>query len=90
MAINLCGAPALTLKEFKEYEQDLIAGAILEVSVPRCQYDDTRLVYIGANRWFLKPELGVSKALGRWILKLSTAATLYTDNDDFSGGNTRI
>jgi hypothetical protein len=89
LSINLCGAPALTLKEFKDYEQDLIAGAILQVSVPWGQYDDTRLVNIGINRWFVKPELGVSKALGRWTLELSTAATLYTDNDDFYGGNTR-
>ncbi len=89
LSINLYGAPALTLKEFKEYEQDLIVGASLQVSLPWGQYDDTRVVNIGTNRWFVKPELGVSKALGRWTLELSTAATLYTDNDDFFGGNTR-
>ncbi len=88
-SINLYGAPALTLEEFKEYEQDLIVGASLQLSVPWGQYDDTRVVNIGTNRWFIKPELGVSKALGRWTLELSTAATLYTDNTDFYGGNTR-
>jgi hypothetical protein len=89
LSINLYGAPALTLKEFKDYEQDLIVGASLQVSVPWGQYDDTRVVNIGTNRWFVKPELGVSKALGRWTLELSTAATLYTDNADFYGGNRR-
>jgi hypothetical protein len=89
LSINLFGAPALTLKEFKAYEQDLIVGASLQVSVPWGQYDDTRVVNLGTNRWFIKPELGVSKALGRWTLELSTAATLYGDNDDFFGGNRR-
>ena len=38
---------------------------------------------------FVKPELGVSKALGRWTWELSTAATIYGDNNDFYGGNRR-
>ncbi len=83
------GAPALTLKEFKDHRQDVIVGASLQVSVPSGQYDDSRLVNIGTNRWSIKPELGVSKALGRWTLELSAAATLYTDNDDFNGGKRR-
>jgi hypothetical protein len=89
LSVNLYGAPALTLKEFRDYEQDLIVGASLQVSVPWGQYDDSRIVNIGTNRWSVKPELGISKALGRWTLELSAAATLYTDNDDFYGGNQR-
>jgi hypothetical protein len=46
LSVNFCGAPAMTLKEFKDYEQDLIVGANLQVSVPSGQYDDSRvLVY---------------------------------------------
>ena len=89
LSVNLYGAPALTLKEFKDYEQDVIVGASLQVSVPWGQYDDSRLVNIGTNRWSIKPEVGVSKALGRWTLELSAAATLYTDNNDLYGGNQR-
>jgi hypothetical protein len=89
LSVNLYGAPALTLEEFRDYEQDVIVGASLQVSVPWGQYDDSRLVNIGTNRWSIKPELGVSKAFGRWTLELSAAATLYTDNDDFYGGNQR-
>jgi hypothetical protein len=37
LSVNLYGAPALTLKEFKDYEQDLIVGASLQVSVPSGQ-----------------------------------------------------
>ena len=86
---NLYGAPAMGLKEFAAYEQDVIVGASLRVIAPAGQYDDTRVVNIGGNRWSFKPELGVSKAVGPWTLELSAAATIYTDNDDFNGGKTR-
>ena len=51
-SVNFYGAPALTLKEFAGYKQDLILGASLQVSVPLGQYDADRLVNIGTNRWF--------------------------------------
>jgi len=89
LSVNLYGAPALTLKEFREYEQDLIIGASLQVSAPLGQYDDSRLVNIGTNRWSFKPELGISKALGPLTLELSAAVTLFTDNNDFLDGNRR-
>ena len=89
LSVNLFGAPALTLKEFKNYEQDLIVGASLQVTVPSGQYDDSRVVNISTNRWSIKPELGISKTLGPWTLELGAAATLFTDNKDFFGGNTR-
>jgi hypothetical protein len=89
LSVNFYGAPALSLKEFASYEQDLIVGASLQVSLPLGQYDSSRLVNIGTNRWSFKPELGVSKALGRWTLEGAAAATFYTDNEDFFGGQTR-
>ena len=88
-SVNLYGSPALQLKDFAAYHQDLIVGAALQVSVPTGQYDDTRLVNIGTNRWFFKPSLGASKAVGPWVLEATAAATFYTDNTDFYGGNTR-
>jgi hypothetical protein len=89
LSINLYGAPALSLKEFSGYEQDLIVGASLQVSAPWGQYDDERVVNIGTNRWFFKPEIGVSKAVGAWTFEGAAAVTLFTDNKDFYGGNRR-
>lgn len=89
LSVNLYGAPALGLKEFRNYRQDLIIGASIQVSIPWGQYDDSRLINIGTNRWLVKPELGISKALGPLTLELSAAATLFTDNEDFFGGNRR-
>jgi hypothetical protein len=87
LSVNLYGAPALTLKEFADWHQDLIIGASLRVVAPWGQYDDSKLVNIGTNRWSFKPEVGISKALGLWTLEAQAAATFYTDNDDFFGGN---
>jgi hypothetical protein len=88
-SMNFIGAPALTAAQFKDYRQDFILGASLRVIVPLGQYDDTRLVNIGTNRWSFKPEIGCSKALGRWTVEVAPAVNFYTDNGDFFGGKTR-
>ncbi|HYV20913.1 MAG TPA: transporter [Verrucomicrobiae bacterium] len=88
-AINLHGAPALRLPEFRDYHQDLVVGVSLQVSAPLGQYDPDRLVNLGTNRWAFKPEFGLSKALGHWILEGTGAVNVYTDNDDFFGGQHR-
>jgi len=88
-SINFIGAPALTMHEFKDYRQDFILGASLRVTAPLGQYNYDKLVNIGTNRWSLKPEIGVSKALGPWTIEFTPGVTFYTDNGDFFGGKTR-
>jgi hypothetical protein len=89
LSINLYGAPALTLKDFADYKQDWIVGAGLRVSAPLGQHDESRVVNIGVNRWSIRPEMGISKATGQWTLEITAGATLFTDNKDFFGGQTR-
>jgi hypothetical protein len=89
LSVALYGAPALTPAEFRNYRADLVVGASVQVSVPVGQYDTDRLLNIGTHRWQVKPEVGVSKALGPWTLELTGAVTLFGDNDDFFGGVTR-
>jgi hypothetical protein len=86
-AVNLYGAPALTLDQFKSYQQDLIVGVSLAASVPWGKYDDNQLINVGANRWFIQPGLGVSQALGPWRFELAGAGIFYTSNTNFMGGN---
>jgi hypothetical protein len=86
---NFYGAPAVSLEEFASYEQDVIVGASVQVSVPMGQYDPNKLVNVGTNRWSVKPEIGVSKEVGKLTLELNGSATYYTDNDNFFGGQTR-
>ncbi|WP_341677746.1 transporter [Niveibacterium sp. SC-1] len=89
VAINLIGAPALDPKEFARYEQDLIIGASFAVSAPTGAYDGDRLVNIGAHRWTIKSELGASQAIGNWVVETSAAVSVFTDNTEFNGGQTR-
>lgn len=89
LSVNLCGAPALSLQEFRKYQQDTIVGVSLFVTVPTGQYDPSRLINLGTNRWSFKPELGVSKALGAWTLEAAAGVTFYTDNDTFAGNGMR-
>jgi len=57
--------------------------------MPLGQYDSTKLVNIGTNRWSFKPEVGISQALGSWILEATAGVIFYTKNNDFWGGKTR-
>jgi len=87
LSVNFIGAPALSLEEFKDYRQDIIVGASLQVSGPFGQYDNTRMVNIGSNRWFVKPDLGISKAIGDFAIEASAGVFIFGDNDDFYSGN---
>jgi hypothetical protein len=89
-SINFHGAPALTLKEFANYRQNWIVGASALVSIPAGQYDRTRVVNIGSNRWIIRPEVGVSKAVDGWTLELMAAANLYSANREFYRGTARL
>jgi Putative MetA-pathway of phenol degradation len=86
LSVNFFGAPALSMEDFPTYQQDIIVGAGLQVTAPLGQYDSTKLLNIGTNRWSFKPELGVSKAWGPVTLELIPAITFFTRNDDFLDG----
>jgi hypothetical protein len=88
LSVNLYGAPALTLQDFAGYRQDLIIGASVQVSAPLGQYDESKLVNLGNNRWFIKPDIGISKAWGGLTVELSSGVFIFTDNNDFFGGKT--
>jgi hypothetical protein len=88
LSVNLYGAPALSMEEFQTYQQDIIVGATLQVTAPLGQYDSTKLLNVGTNRWSVKAELGLSKAWGPVILEVIPAITFFTKNDDFLNGKT--
>lgn len=90
VSMNFIGAPALGRGEFAGYRQNLIAGASLQVGVPVGDYDPSRIINIGSNRWWVKAEIGLSKALPRsWILEFALSDTIYADNDEYLNNHTR-
>jgi hypothetical protein len=88
-AMNIYGAPAMHVKEFMHYRQRIIVGASVTVTAPTGQYDPVRLINVGSNRWAVKPEIGVSRALGKWTLEGAGGAWLFAPNDQFNGASVR-
>jgi len=84
-SMNIHGAPAMSRYQFLGYRQRTIVGASITVSPPTGQYDPNVLVNIGTNRWAVKPELGVSRAIGNWTLEGAFGVWLYSANDRFDG-----
>jgi hypothetical protein len=86
--VNFYGAPALSMKDFANYKQDLIIGGSLSVVMPAGQYNSEKLVNLGTNRWAFKPELGLSKTWGDFTAELAAGTYFFTDNHQPFKGNT--
>ena len=89
LAMNLYGAPAMTPQEFASYRQQAIVGVSVTVAPPLGQYDSSKLINLGTHRWSFKPEVGLSRTYGQWVVEAMAGAWLFTDNTDFLGGRTR-
>jgi len=86
-SVNLVGGPAMNMDEFRKWRQKTIVGISLRLVPKTGQYDPTKLINFGANRWAFKPELGLSRRWGHWILDAYGGAWLYTTNPEFFSHN---
>ena len=86
-SVNLKGAPAMAAPQFVKWQQKTLIGASLKVVAPTGQYDPTKLINLGANRWAFKPELGLSRRWGHWVLDAYAAVWFFTKNPDFFSRN---
>jgi hypothetical protein len=88
---NVIGAPALSLSEFENYEQDTVVSLLLGISLPTGSYDRHKLLNMGQNRWGLRAGVSFIQSLGDWIpgeittLEILPSAWFYSHNDDFIG-----
>jgi len=89
VAMNLYGAPAMTPRAFATYRQGTILGVSVTVVPPLGQYDSEKVINLGTHRWSFKPEVGISRGRGRWVLEMMAGVWLFMDNTDFFGGRTR-
>ncbi len=89
IAVNLYGAPAMTRQEFAKYRASTIVGVSVAVGMPLGQYDPGLYINIGTNRWYIKPEVGISRSRGRWTFEGDLGASFFTDNTDFLHGGIR-
>jgi len=86
-AVNLAGGPAMTPAEWVKWQQKTLVGVSLKVVIPVGQYDETRLINLGSNRWGFKPEVGLSHRVGHWIVDAYGAAWFFTKNPEFFSHN---
>jgi outer membrane putative beta-barrel porin/alpha-amylase len=87
LSVNLKGGPAMPPQEFIKWHQKVLLGASLKVIAPTGQYDPTKLINWGANRWAFKPEFGYSQRWSNWIVDGYAGVWLFTANHDFFSRN---
>jgi outer membrane putative beta-barrel porin/alpha-amylase len=86
IGVNLYGAPAMTAEQFRAYRQTTIVGVSFSAIAPTGEYDNSRYLNIGTNRWAFKPEVGLSRRRGRWTFEGDLGLTFFTDNADYVTG----
>jgi hypothetical protein len=86
-SVNFIGGRALKRSEFALAERPTIVGASLAMAPPLGQYDPTKLVNLGANRWAFRPEVGISHAIRKWTIDGYAGVWLFTTNNEYYTGN---
>jgi hypothetical protein len=86
-SVNLKGGPAMSAKDFQSWRQKTVLGVSLKIVAPTGQYDPTKLINIGSNRWAFKPEFGYSQRWGHWVLDAYAGAWFFTTNPEFWSHN---
>jgi hypothetical protein len=87
LSVNLIGGHSMSVEEFRTWQQKTILGISVKVVPATGQYDSTKLINYGTNRWALKPELGYSRRWGHWILDAYGGAWFFTMNPEFFSHN---
>lgn len=83
VSVNLKGGPAMEPAAFAKWKQKVLLGVSLKIIAPTGQYDPTKLINWGINRWAFKPEIGYSRRWGNWLVDGYAGVWLYTTNEAF-------
>jgi hypothetical protein len=86
-SVNLKGGPAMPVQKYMKWNQKVLLGASLKVIAPTGQYDPTKLINWGTNRWSFKPEFGYSQRWKKWVLDGYAGVWFFTTNSDFWSRN---
>ena len=90
LAVNLKGGPPMEVPEFHKWHQKTLIGVSLKVVAPTGQYDPTKLINWGANKWAFKPELGYSQRWGKVVLDAYVGAWFFTNNPAYYTGRNEL
>ncbi|HXY48657.1 MAG TPA: transporter [Terriglobales bacterium] len=86
-SVNLLGGPAMDTRDFIQWQQKRLLGVSLKVVAPTGQYDPTKLLNYGGNRWAFRPEIGLSQRWSHWVLDTYGAVWFFTVNPEFFSRN---
>ena len=87
LSVLLLGAPATPIEKFAQVKHKTILGLSVMVVVPTGQYFSDKLINLGTHRWAFKPELALSKPIGKhWLIDVYTGLWLFTQNNQFYTG----
>lgn len=87
LSVNLKGGPAMPPQKFVKWKQSVLLGASFKVIAPSGQYDPTKLINWGSNRWSFKPEFGYSQRWAKWVLDGYAGVYFFTTNPEFWSRN---
>ena len=87
-SVNLVGGRAMRIQEFARSTRKTIVGVSLAFAPPFGQYDRSKLVNLGANRWSFKPEVGISHLINeKWTIDGYAGVLLFTTNEEYYPGS---
>jgi Putative MetA-pathway of phenol degradation len=87
LSVNLKGGPAMSPRDFMKWKQKVLLGVSVKVIAPTGQYDPTKLINWGTNRWSFKPEFGYSQRWKDLQLDGYAGVWFFTTNTDFWSRN---
>jgi len=86
-SVNVKGGPAMDAREYSKWKQKTLVGVSLKVTLPTGQYNSSKLINFGTNRWAFKPEVGLSRRWGHWVVDTYGGVWFFTTNQKFFSEN---
>ncbi len=88
-ALGLVGAPSLSLMEYVQHKPGFQAMVAAKLFLPTGDYDPSRMVNLGQNRWTFEASLPISYVLGDTMIdpelmtfEIRPVVVIFGDNDD--------
>jgi len=90
--VNVIGPPAQkTIPDMMRYEPGFSVDLVFDLALPIGEYDSSKTLNIGQNRWYGRVGAPIVWQLGPWVpgrrttLEFVPAVWLFGDNDNFGG-----
>jgi hypothetical protein len=84
-SLFIFGAPALTREEFAGFQPKTIVGVTMRMQLPLGQYDASKIINLGSNRWVFSPQIGLWHVVDQFTFEAYAGVWFFTDNTKFLG-----